>query len=306
MAVPLLPQRTLRNVIHATGVGLHSGSKVCLTLRPAAPDAGIVFRRVDVDEPVEIPARLARVSDTRLCTTLACGSTRVATVEHLMAALAGMGIDNAYVDIDGPEVPIMDGSAAPFVFLLQSAGICAQPAPKHFVRIRRPIEVRDGDKWARLEPYDGFKAGLAIDFRHPVFEQGSQQLEIDFGKTPFVSALSRARTFGFLRDLERLRAEQLALGGSLDNAVVLDDYRVLNPDGLRSPDEFVRHKLLDALGDLYLFGHGFIGAFNAFKTGHALNHSLLQTLAATPRAWEIVTLKAAQRPAAYTSPAYAT
>lgn len=284
----MLKQRTLKNVIRATGVGLHTGEKVELTLRPAAPDTGIRFRRVDLSEPVEIQATPFNVGDTRLSTTLIEGDVKVSTVEHLLAAFAGLGIDNAYVDLSAAEVPIMDGSAAPFVFLLQSAGVEEQGRAKRFIRIKRPIELRDGDKVARFEPYDGFKVEFSIDFDHPAFSSETNRAKIDFSTTSFVRELSRARTFGFLREIEALRQQNLALGGSLDNAVVVDEYRVLNEEGLRYEDEFVKHKILDAIGDLYLLGHTLIGAFYGHKSGHALNNRLLRQLAADQTAWEEV------------------
>jgi UDP-3-O-[3-hydroxymyristoyl] N-acetylglucosamine deacetylase len=282
----------LKNVIRATGVGLHTGDKVYLTLRPAPVDNGIVFRRTDLSRSVEIPARCEFVGDTRLSTTLVKDGVRISTVEHLLSALAGLGIDNARVDVSAPEVPIMDGSAGPFVFLIQSAGVQEQQAPKRFIRIRKPIRVEDGDKWAQFEPFDGFKVSFTIDFDHPVFRERSQSVTLDFAKTSFVREVSRARTFGFMREVELLRENNLALGGSLDNAVVVDDYRVLNEEGLRYEDEFVRHKILDAVGDLYLLGHGLIGAFAGFKSGHALNNRLLQTLMADRSAWQMTTLEA--------------
>jgi UDP-3-O-[3-hydroxymyristoyl] N-acetylglucosamine deacetylase len=285
----LIKQRTLKNVIRATGVGLHTGEKVYLTLRPAAPDAGIIFRRVDLDEPVEIPATPENVGDTTLSTTLIKDSVRISTVEHLLSALAGLGIDNAYIDLNAPEVPIMDGSAGPFVFLIQSAGIEEQNAPKRFIRIKEPVKVEDGDKWAMFEPFDGFKVGFSIDFDHPAFKEDHQTAEVDFSTTSFVKEISRARTFGFMNQIETLRANNLALGGSLDNAVVLDDYRVLNEDGLRYMDEFVKHKILDSIGDLYLLGRSLIGAFSGYKSGHALNNKLLRALIANENAWELVT-----------------
>jgi UDP-3-O-[3-hydroxymyristoyl] N-acetylglucosamine deacetylase len=284
----MIKQRTLKNCIKATGVGLHSGKKVLVALRPAPAHSGIVFRRVDVTPAVEIPARVENVGDTRLSTSLARGEVRIATVEHLLSAFAGLGIDNAYVDVSAPEVPIMDGSAGPFVFLIQSAGIEEQSAPKQFVRIKRPVAVEDGDKWARLEPFDGFKVSFSIDFDHPLFDETIKFAEVDFSTTSFVKEVSRARTFGFLKEVEMLRERDLALGGSLQNAVVIDDYRVLNEDGLRYEDEFVRHKILDAIGDLYLLGHGLIGAFRGHKSGHALNNRLLQRLLADKSAWELV------------------
>lgn len=290
----MLKQRTLKNTIRATGVGLHTGDKVYLTLRPAAPDSGIVFRRVDLDSPVDIQAAPHHVGDTRLSSTLERDGVRVATVEHLMAAFAGLGIDNAYVDLSAPEVPIMDGSAGPFVFLLQSAGIVEQPVLKKFIRIKKRVEVRDGDKWVSFEPYHGFKLEFTIDFNHPVFEHSSQSVSIDFADNSFIKEVSRARTFGFMHEVEALRAMGLARGGSLDNAVVLDEYRILNSDGLRYEDEFVRHKVLDAIGDLYLLGHPLVGAFSAYKSGHALNNRLLRTLLADASAWEYVTFERAE------------
>ncbi len=284
----MICQRTLKNVIRATGVGLHTGEKIYLVLRPAAVDTGIIFRRVDLDEPVEIKASPENVGDTQLSTSLVRGSVRISTVEHLLSALAGLGIDNAYIDLSAPEVPIMDGSAGPFVFLIQSAGIQDQQAPKRFIRIKKTVQVEENDKWARFEPFEGFKVGFTIDFEHPVFRQRTQHAEVDFSTTSFVKEVSRARTFGFMRDIEQLRERRLALGGSLDNAVVLDDFRVLNEDGLRYEDEFVKHKVLDAIGDLYLLGHSLIGAFNGHKSGHALNNKLLQALLQEESAWEEV------------------
>jgi UDP-3-O-[3-hydroxymyristoyl] N-acetylglucosamine deacetylase len=287
----MIKQRTLKNVIRATGVGLHTGEKIYLTLRPAAPDTGIVFRRVDLDTPVDIPARPEFVGDTQLCTTVCKDDVRVSTVEHLLSAMAGLGIDNAYIDLSAAEVPIMDGSAGPFVFLIQSAGIEEQNAPKRFVRIKRPVVVEDDDKWVRFEPFDGFKVSFSIEFDHPVFETHTRTAELDFSTTSFVKEVSRARTFGLLKDVERLRESNLALGGSLDNAIVVDDYRILNEDGLRYEDEFVKHKILDAVGDLYLLGHSLIGAFSGYKSGHALNNRLLRALLADAEAWEIVTFE---------------
>jgi len=291
----VIRQRTLKNVIRATGVGLHTGEKVYLTLRPAAPDTGIVFRRVDFDEPVVIKADPFNVGDTTLNTTLFSGGASVSTVEHLLSAMAGLGIDNCYVDLSAPEVPIMDGSAGPFVFLIQSAGITEQEAAKRFIRIRRPIRV-DGDegKFAQFKPYDGFKVGFTIEFDHPLFNGLCQESSIDFSSTSFVKEVSRARTFGFLKDIEAMRAQNLALGGSLDNAIVVDDYRVLNEDGLRYHDEFAKHKILDAIGDLYLLGRSLIGSFQGFKSGHALNNALLRTLLADETAWEEVTFEDAR------------
>jgi UDP-3-O-[3-hydroxymyristoyl] N-acetylglucosamine deacetylase len=296
----MLNQRTLKNTIRATGVGLHSGRKVLMTLRPAAPNTGIVFRRVDLPEPVDIRARAENVGDTRLGTTLHNGDVKVSTVEHLLSAFAGLGIDNAFVEVSAVEVPIMDGSAGPFVFLLQSAGIEEQNLPKRFVRIRKRIEVRDGDKWARFDPFNGFKVNFEIEFDHPIFRRHSQRASMDFSTTSFLREVSRARTFGFVRDLETLRAHNLALGGTLDNAIVLDDFKVLNEDGLRYEDEFVKHKILDAIGDLYLLGHSLIGEFSGFKSGHALNNKLLRTLIADESAWEEVTFRdRAEAPISY-------
>ncbi|MGH8528381.1 MAG: UDP-3-O-acyl-N-acetylglucosamine deacetylase [Nevskiales bacterium] len=285
----MLKQRTLKNQIRATGVGLHTGNKVYMTLKPAAADAGLVFRRVDLDMPTEVAAHAENVGETTLSTTLVQHGVRVATVEHLLSAMAGLGIDNAVVELSADEVPIMDGSAGPFVFLIQSAGIQELDAPKRFIRIKNTVEVSDGDKWARFEPYDGFKVSFGIEFDHPMFHAGTQTATVDFSSTSFVKEVSRARTFGFMRDIEYLRANDLALGGSMDNAVVLDDYRVLNADGLRYEDELVRHKILDAIGDLYLLGHGLIGSFSGYKSGHALNNKLLRTLLADKKAWEMVT-----------------
>lgn len=285
----MIKQRTLKNVIRATGVGLHTGKKVYLTLRPAAVDTGIIFRRVDLDEPVEIPARAEFVGDTRLSSTLVKDGHSISTVEHLLSAMAGLGIDNAYIDVSAPEVPIMDGSAGPFVFLIESAGIEEQNKAKQYIRIKKPIRVEDGDKWASFEPYDGFKVSFSIEFDHPVFANSEQYAELDFATTSFVKEVSRARTFGFMRDVEMLRENNLALGGSLDNAIVVDDYRVLNEDGLRYEDEFVKHKVLDAIGDLYLLGHALVGAFRGHKSGHELNNALLRALLADEDAWELVT-----------------
>jgi UDP-3-O-[3-hydroxymyristoyl] N-acetylglucosamine deacetylase len=285
----MIKQRTLKNVIRATGVGLHTGEKVYLTLRPATSDTGIVFRRIDLPEPVEIRACPENVSDTRLSTTIESNGARVSTVEHLMSAFAGLGIDNAYVDLTAAEVPIMDGSAGPFVFLVQSAGIAEQTAPKRFMRIKKRIRVEDGDKWACFEPFEGFKVSFGIEFNHPTFRNSTQNASVDFSTTSFVKEVSRARTFGFMGDLEALRAAGLARGGGLDNAIVLDDFRVLNDDGLRYDDEFVKHKVLDAIGDLYLLGHPLIGAFSAHKSGHSLNNRLLRELIVNQEAWELIT-----------------
>jgi len=302
----VIKQRTLKNVIRATGVGLHTGEKVYLTLRPAAADSGIIFRRVDLDEPVEIPATPENVGDTTLSTTLIKDGVRISTVEHLLSAMAGLGIDNAYVDLNAAEVPIMDGSAGPFVFLIQSAGIEEQNAPKRFIRIKKSVRVEDGDKWVNFEPFDGFKVAFTIDFDHPAFKEGTQIAEVDFSTTSFVREVSRARTFGFMNQIEQLRANNLALGGSLDNAVVVDDYRILNEDGLRYVDEFVKHKILDSIGDLYLLGHSLIGAFSGHKSGHALNNKLLRTLMAQEDAWEEVTFEeAAKAPISFAQPVHA-
>lgn len=303
MVSEMIRQRTLKNIIRATGVGLHTGEKVYLTLRPAAVDTGIIFRRVDLDEPVEIPAIPENVGDTRLSTTLMNGDVRVSTVEHLLSAMAGLGIDNAYIDVTAPEVPIMDGSAGPFVFLIQSAGIEEQKAPKRFIRIKKPVMVEDGDKWARFDPFEGFKVSFNIDFEHPVFKNRSQTTTVDFSSTSFVKEVSRARTFGFMRDIEQLRENNLALGGSLDNAIVMDEYRVLNEDGLRYQDEFVKHKVLDAIGDLYLLGCSLIGEFSGYKSGHALNNRLLRALLANEDAWEAATFDDSKlAPISYTHP----
>lgn len=302
----MIKQRTLKNVIRATGVGLHTGEKVYLTLRPALPDTGIVFRRVDLDTPVDIPAKAENVGDTRLSTTLVKDGVRISTVEHLLSAFAGLGIDNAYVDVSAPEVPIMDGSAGPFVFLIQSAGVEEQNVAKRFIRIKRPVQVKEGDKLARFEPFNGFKVSFGIDFDHPAMGHESRRSVIDFSSTSFVKEVSRARTFGFLRDIEMLRDNGLALGGSMDNAIVVDDFRVLNEDGLRYDDEFVKHKILDAIGDLYLLGHSLIGAFSGYKSGHELNNRLLKALIAQPDAWEEVTFDdAEQAPISYMKPAHA-
>ncbi len=284
----MIKQRTLKNVIRATGVGLHTGKKILLTLRPAPANAGIIFRRIDLDEPVEIEAKPDNVGDTMLSTSLVKDGVKISTVEHLLSAFAGFGIDNAYIDLSSDEVPIMDGSAGPFVFLIQSAGVEEQNAPKQFLRIKEKIRVEDEDKWAMFEPFEGFKVGFTIEFDHPMFHDGNCKAEIDFSTTSYVKEVSRARTFGFMRDVELLRENNLALGGSLDNAVVVDDYRILNEDGLRYEDECVKHKILDAIGDLYLLGHSLIGSFTGFKSGHALNNRLLRELLVTESAWELV------------------
>lgn len=287
----MIRQRTLKNAIHATGVGLHSGRKVGLTLRPAAPNTGIVFRRVDLPPPAEVQAAPENVTDTRLSSTLDVNGVRVGTVEHLMSALAGLGIDNAYVELTAPEVPIMDGSASPFVFLIQSAGIEEQAAPKRYIRVKKPVMIQAGDKWARLDPYYGFRLDFTISFNHPVFEHSSQSVAVDFASSAYIKEVSRARTFGFMEDVETLRAKGLALGGGMENAIVLDEFRILNSDGLRYEDEFVRHKVLDAIGDLYILGHPIIGAFSAYKSGHALNNQLLRALVADAEAWEYATFE---------------
>jgi len=299
----MIKQRTLKNVIRATGVGLHSGKKVYLTLRPAPVDTGVIFCRTDLEPMVLIPARAEHVGDTTLSTTLVKDGVRISTVEHLLSAMAGLGIDNAYIDINCAEVPIMDGSAGPFIFLLQSAGIEEQSRPKKFIRIKRKVEVRDGDKSAALYPFTGFKVAFTIDFDHPVFRNRTQSAEVDFSSTSFVKEVSRARTFGFMSDIEQLRARDLALGGSVDNAVVVDEYRILNEDGLRYEDEFVKHKILDAIGDLYLLGHGLIGRFVGHKSGHELNNRLIRTLLADKEAWELVTFDdVEQAPISYSRP----
>ncbi|MDD3528871.1 MAG: UDP-3-O-acyl-N-acetylglucosamine deacetylase [Gallionellaceae bacterium] len=282
----MIKQKSIKTIVRATGVGLHSGQKVTLTLRPAAPDTGIFFRRVDLAEPVVFRVDPHLVSDTRLCSALECDGARVATVEHLMSALAGLGIDNLYIDIDAAEVPILDGSAAPFVYLLQSAGIDEQEAARRFIRVKRSVRVEEGDKWAEVAPYDGFSIRFRIDFEHPVLKRSGGEICIDFGETSYVREISRARTFGFMNEVEYLRANGLALGGSLDNAIVMDEFRVLNTDGLRYADEFVKHKVLDAIGDFYLAGHPIMGAISAYKSGHGLNNQLLRALLDDASAWE--------------------
>ncbi|MFQ5936925.1 MAG: UDP-3-O-acyl-N-acetylglucosamine deacetylase [Acidiferrobacterales bacterium] len=285
----MIKQRTLKNVIRATGVGLHTGDKIYLTLRPAPPGTGIVFRRVDLDDSVEIRACPEHVADTRLSTTLQRDNIRISTIEHLMSAFAGLGIDNAYVDLTAPEVPIMDGSAGPFVFLIQSAGIQDQAVAKQFMRIKKKVRLEEGDKWAAFEPLEGFKVTFTIEFDHPLFSTVPRVASMDFSTTSFVKEVSRARTFGFMRDIETLRQAGLARGGGLDNAIVLDNFRVMNDDGLRYEDEFVKHKVLDAIGDLYLLGHPLVGAFSAHKSGHSLNNRLLRQLVANREAWELIT-----------------
>jgi UDP-3-O-[3-hydroxymyristoyl] N-acetylglucosamine deacetylase len=303
----MLKQRTLKNSIRATGVGLHTGKKVLMVLRPAPANHGIWFRRNDLDQPVDIPARAESVGETTLGTTIVRDGIKVSTIEHLLSALAGLGIDNAIIELSSDEVPIMDGSAGPFVFLLQSAGIEEQNAPKKFVRIKKSVKVEDGEKWARFDPYDGFKVNFEIEFDHPVFKRRSQVASMDFSTTTFLREISRARTFGFMRDLEYMRSRNLALGGNLDNAIVLDDYRILNEDGLRYEDEFVKHKVLDAIGDLYLLGHSLIGEFSGYKSGHGLNNRLLRTLIADAAAWEDVTFETPQdAPISYVAAAAAT
>jgi UDP-3-O-[3-hydroxymyristoyl] N-acetylglucosamine deacetylase len=284
----MIRQRTLKNVIRATGVGLHTGEKVFLTLRPAAVNTGIVFRRIDLEPVVDVKASLDNVSSTRMSTTLERDGVRISTVEHLMSAFAGLGIDNVFVDLTAAEVPIMDGSAGPFVFLIESAGIEEQRAPKQFIRIKQSVEIRDGDKWAKFDPYDGFKVDLTIDFDHPVVQSSQQHASIDFSESSFIKDVSRARTFGFLDEVEALQEAGLARGGSLDNAIVMDAFHILNDDGLRYRDEFVKHKILDAVGDLYLLGHLLVGAFSAHKSGHSMNNGLLRRLLETESAWECV------------------
>ena len=306
----MLQQRTLKTLTRAVGVGLHSGQRVELTLRPAQPDTGIVFRRVDLPEPVDIPISAQAVVDTRMASTIGVGSAKVHTVEHLMSACAGLGLDNLYIDITAEEVPILDGSSASFVFLLQSAGVALQNAPKRFVRVKRPIEVRQGEgaqlKWARLEPYHGFKLRFDIDFAHPAVDSTGQSVEFDMGRDNYSRDIARARTFGFTRDVEMLRANGLALGGGLDNAIVMDDYKVLNADGLRYDDEFAKHKILDAMGDLYLVGKPLLAAYSAFRSGHGMNNQLLRALLAQEDAWEIVSFDSErQAPAGFAQPARA-
>ncbi|MCK9258537.1 MAG: UDP-3-O-acyl-N-acetylglucosamine deacetylase [Azoarcus sp.] len=295
----MIRQRTLKSIVKATGVGLHGGRKVNLVLRPAAPDTGIVFHRVDLNPPLDLPADPYSVCDTRMCSGLERGGEKVGTVEHLMSALSGLGIDNLHVDVDAPEIPILDGSSGPFVFLLQSAGIEEQSAPKKFMRVKKAVEYREGDKWVRLEPYDGFKLQFSIVFNHPAIDSTSTSVKIDFAEDSYIRDVARARTFGFMQDVEFMRENGLALGGSLDNAIVMDEYRVLNAEGLRYADEFVKHKVLDAIGDLYLCGHPLLAAYSAHKAGHALNNQVLRVLLEDASAWEIVTFeKVAVAPAA--------
>lgn len=295
----MVKQRTLKNSVSATGVGLHSGKKVTLGLRPAPVDTGIVFRRVDLKPVEEICARAELVHDTRLSTCMEQNGVRVATIEHLMSALAGLGVDNAYIDLDSAEVPIMDGSSGTFIFLLQSAGIVEQSAAKKFIRVKKTVEVRHGDKWVRFEPYHGYKLTFTIDFAHPVFAGAKQHVVVDLGEESYVRDISRARTFGFMQDVEYMRSQGLALGGSLDNAIVMDDYRVLNADGLRFEDEFVKHKVLDAIGDLYLLGYPLIGAFSGHKSGHALNNALLREMLSDEQSWEFVTFDSVEEAPAF-------
>ncbi|MDP2098232.1 MAG: UDP-3-O-acyl-N-acetylglucosamine deacetylase [Methylobacter sp.] len=285
----MIKQRTLKNTIRATGVGLHTGDKIYLTLRPAEADTGIRFRRVDLDEPVTIEATPENVGETVLSTTLVAGDVKISTIEHLLSAFAGLGIDNAIIDVSAAEVPIMDGSAGPFVFLLQSAGVEEQDSPKQYIRIKRSIRVEEDDKWASFDPFEGFKVTFTIDFEHPVFEDHVKTATMDFSSTTFVKEVSRARTFGFMKDIEMLKENNLALGGSLDNAIVVDDNKIINEDGLRYADEFVKHKILDAIGDLYLLGHSLIGEFTGYKSGHGLNNKLLRALLNDKDAWEMVT-----------------
>jgi len=296
----MLKQRTLKNTIKTTGVGLHTGARVEIVLRPAAPNAGIVFHRVDLERPVAIPADALHVGETRLSSTLKHDGAAISTVEHLMSALAGLGIDNVHIDVSGPEIPIMDGSAGPFVFLLQSAGIVEQDAAKRYLRIVQTVEARDGDKWARFEPFNGFKLDFTIDFPHPMFGSENRHVVIDFAEHSYVKEVARARTFGFMQDLEAMRDAGLGLGGSLQNAVVLDEYRVLNSEGLRYDNEFVKHKVLDAIGDLYLLGHPLIGQYTAFKSGHGLNNAVARALLARTGAFELVTFaEPAEVPSAF-------
>jgi UDP-3-O-[3-hydroxymyristoyl] N-acetylglucosamine deacetylase len=287
----MLKQRTLRSLVRTVGIGMHSGTKVELVLRPAAADTGIVFRRVDLDPVVDIAVRPEAVGDTRMASTLVKDAARVATIEHLMSALAGLGVDNVYIDVDAAEIPIMDGSAASFVFLLQSAGIVELAAPKRFIRVRKPVEVRADEKWARLEPFDGFKLRFSIEFNHPAIDATDQDVEVDFARDSYVTAVARARTFGFVNEVEALRAAGLGLGGNFQNAIVMDEYRVLNTDGLRSGDEFAKHKILDAMGDLYVLGRPLIAAYVAHKSGHALNNQLVRALLADQSAFEVVTFE---------------
>ena len=292
----MLKQRTLKKVVRTVGIGLHSGRKVNLTLRPADPDTGIVYTRVDLNPPVVMPAEATRVNDTRMATTLNEGQVKISTIEHLMSAFNGLGIDNCYVDVDAPEIPIMDGSGASFVFLIQAAGIVEQPAPKRFVRVKKTVRVTDGDKWAQLEPHEGFSLAFSINFGHPAIDSTLQFTEVDLAKVDYAHAVSRARTFGFVQDVEMLRSIGLAQGGTLENAVVMDEYRVLNPEGLRGQDEFVKHKILDAMGDLYVLGHPLLTRYSANKSGHGLNNQLLRALLADDSAWEWATFESEKGP----------
>ena len=298
----MLKQRTLSSKIRASGVGLHTGKKISLTLKPAPSNSGIVFKRTDI-ESASIKASLENVFDTRLSTSLSNDEIKISTVEHLLSALAGIGIDNAIVELDGPEVPIMDGSARPFVFMIQSAGIQEQSEAKKFIKIKKTIEVKQDEKWAKIEPFDGFKVAFTIDFDHPAFSETSQSSEIDFSSVSYLSQVSRARTFGFAKDIELLRKNNLALGGSVNNAIVIDDYKVVNEEGVRFQDEFVKHKILDAIGDLYLLGHGLIGSFSAYKSGHHLNNLVLRELINNVHAWEEVTIQNdSESPIFYSTP----
>lgn len=302
----MLKQKTLKTLVRTVGIGLHSGSKVELVLRPAAPNTGIVYRRTDLEPPVDIPASAEAVIDVRMATTVGRDGAVVGTVEHLSSALAGLGIDNCYVDVDAPEIPIMDGSAASFVFLIQSAGVVEQNALRRFIRVKKPVEIRDGDKWVKLEPHFGFKLMFSIDFNHPAIDATAQVVEVDLAHEPFVASVARARTFGFVNEVEALRAAGLAMGGNFENAIVMDEYRVLNTDGLRSGDEFAKHKLLDAMGDLYVLGKPLIAAYSAHKGGHALNNKLLRALLADETAYEVVTFDDRDNaPAAFIQPAFA-
>jgi UDP-3-O-[3-hydroxymyristoyl] N-acetylglucosamine deacetylase len=302
----MIRQRTLKEIVTTVGVGLHSGRKVSLTLRPAAANTGVIYRRTDVNPPVDFPADPLSVRDTMLCTALVNDEgVRISTVEHLNAALAGMGIDNIIIEVDAPEIPIMDGSASPFVYLLQQAGIEVQNAPKRFIRIKKPVRFEDGDKWAELLPYDGFRMDFEIEFNHPAIDSDEQRLQFDFSSQGFIKDISRARTFGFMRDIEHLQSQNLVLGGSFDNAIVLDEYRILNEEGLRFENEFVTHKVLDAIGDLYMAGHAIVGEFRAFKSGHGLNNQLLRAVLADQEAWEWATFEEeAGSPVAFAEPGF--
>ncbi|MGF1762305.1 UDP-3-O-acyl-N-acetylglucosamine deacetylase [Aliivibrio kagoshimensis] len=299
----MIRQRTLKSIVQTTGVGLHSGRKVTLILRPAAANTGVIYRRTDLNPPVDFPADPESVRDTMLCTALVNDEgVRISTVEHLNAALAGMGIDNVIIEVDAPEIPIMDGSASPFVFLLQSAGIETLNAAKRFIRIKKPVRIEDGDKWVEIQPFDGFRLDFTIDFDHPAIDADVQNLVLDFSSQSFIKDISRARTFGFMRDIEYLQSQNLCLGGSFDNAIVLDEFRILNEDGLRYDNEFVTHKVLDAIGDLYMCGHSIIGEFKAYKPGHALNNQLLRAVLADQEAWEWATFEGQESPVAFAQP----